>query len=73
MNVFMNVMISQLIENKVLMYVINKVNMLMKFISFFYLLKENTGKKCRRMCVMTAITTVIPLSKLNISEHIFYV
>lgn len=74
MNVFMNVMISQLIENKVLVYVINKVNMLMKFISFFFhLLKENTVKKCRRMCVMTAITTVIPLSKLNISELIFYV
>lgn len=45
MNVFMNVMISQLIENKVLMYVINKSNMLMKFISYFYLLKENTGEK----------------------------
>lgn len=75
MNVFMNVMISQLIENTVLVYVINKVNMLMKFISFFFfhLLKENTVKKCRRMCVMTAITTVIPLSKLNISELIFYV
>lgn len=27
------------------MYVINKVNMLMKFILFFYLLKENIGEK----------------------------
>lgn len=36
MNVFMNVMVSQLIENKVRMSVINKVNILMKFISFFY-------------------------------------
>lgn len=36
MNVFMNVMVSQLIENKVCMSVINKVNILMMFISFFY-------------------------------------
>lgn len=69
MNVLMNVMISQLIENKVRMSVINKVNILMKFISFFINLKKIL-KKCRIICVMTTITTVISLSKLNISEHI---
>lgn len=65
----MNVMISQLIENKARMSVINKVNILMKFISFFINLKKIL-KKCRIICVMTTTTTVISLSKLNISEHI---
>lgn len=52
MNVLMNVMISQLIENKVRMSVtcINKVNILMKFISFFINLKKILKKMSHNLC-----------------------
>lgn len=52
------------------MYFFN-FNILMKFISGFLFIKRKNRKKCRRMCVMSDITTVIPLPKLNISEYIF--